>query len=84
VSSRELPDYRITCVFVDRDYRRRGVADLALRSALDLIANSGGGVVEGYRHDLQQGEKMPEELRDAHRGCTHQAVSTGPRRVRVR
>ena len=22
----ELPDYRITCIFVDRDYRRNGVA----------------------------------------------------------
>ena len=54
----ELPDYRITCIFVDRDYRRRGVAGMALRGALDLIAKVGGGVVEGYPHDLQQGEKM--------------------------
>lgn len=54
----ELPDYRITCIFVDRDYRRRGVAGVALRGALDLIAKAGGGVVEGYPHDLQEGEKM--------------------------
>jgi GNAT superfamily N-acetyltransferase len=44
----ELPDYRVTCIFVDRDYRRRGVAGVALRGALDLIAKAGGGVVEGY------------------------------------
>ena len=44
----ELPDYRITCIFVDRDYRRSGVAGVALRGALDLIANAGGGAVEGY------------------------------------
>ena len=54
----ELPDYRITCIFVDRDYRRKGVARMALRGAVDLIAQAGGGVVEGYPHDLQEGEKM--------------------------
>ena len=45
------PDYRITCIFVDRRYRRGGVAALALRGALDLISQAGGGVVEGYPHD---------------------------------
>jgi GNAT superfamily N-acetyltransferase len=45
------PDYRLTCFFVDRDYRRGGVAAVALRGALDLIAAQGGGVVEGYPHD---------------------------------
>jgi hypothetical protein len=44
----ELPDYRLTCLFVDRDYRRKCVAGVALRGALDLIAQAGGGVVEGY------------------------------------
>jgi GNAT superfamily N-acetyltransferase len=37
------PDYRITCIFVDRRYRRRGVAALALRGALDLIAEADPG-----------------------------------------
>lgn len=46
-----LPDYRITCIFVDRKYRHRGVTAVALRGALDLIARGGGGVVEGYPHD---------------------------------
>ena len=54
----EPPDYRLTCIFVDRDYRRKGVARMALRGAIELIAQAGGGVVEGYPHDLQQGEKM--------------------------
>ena len=54
----ELPNYRITCIFVDRDYRRKGVARMALRGAVDLIAQAGGGVVEGYPHDLPEGEKM--------------------------
>jgi len=46
-----LPDYRLTCFFVDTRYRRRGVSALALRGALDLIAAAGGGVVEAYPQD---------------------------------
>ena len=46
-----LPDYRITCFFVDRLSRRSGVAAAALDGALDLIAAAGGGVVEAYPQD---------------------------------
>ncbi|MEU4196030.1 GNAT family N-acetyltransferase [Kribbella sp. NPDC026611] len=46
-----LPDYRMTCFFTDRNYRRQGVSATALRGALDLIAQSGGGVVEAYPQD---------------------------------
>ena len=46
-----LPDYRLTCFFVDKRYRRRGVSALALQGALDLIANAGGGIVEAYPQD---------------------------------
>jgi GNAT superfamily N-acetyltransferase len=46
------PDYRLTCFFVDKKYRRQGLSDVALRGALDLIAQAGGGVVEGYPHDI--------------------------------
>ncbi|HSU01270.1 MAG TPA: GNAT family N-acetyltransferase [Nocardioides sp.] len=53
------PDWRITCVFVDRRHRRQGVTELAIRGALDLIAAAGGGVVESYPHDLtEQTKKM--------------------------
>ncbi|MEO7754177.1 MAG: GNAT family N-acetyltransferase, partial [Terracoccus sp.] len=45
-----VPDYRVTCIFVDKRYRRRGLAEVALRGALDLIARAGGGIVEGYPH----------------------------------
>jgi GNAT superfamily N-acetyltransferase len=47
------PDYRITCIFVDKKYRRRGVTAVALHGAVELIAQAGGGVVEGYPHDTQ-------------------------------
>jgi hypothetical protein len=48
-----LPDYRITCFFVGRGYRRKGLAVMALGGALDLIAQAGGGVVEAYPHDTR-------------------------------
>ncbi len=35
------PDYRITCLFVDRRYRRKGMAAVAVRGAVALIARSG-------------------------------------------
>ena len=47
------PDYRITCLFVGKGYRRSGVSAIALHGAVDLIARVGGGVVEGYPHDTQ-------------------------------
>ena len=52
-----VPDYRITCIFVDRRYRRKGLSAVALQGALDLISEAGGGVVEGYPHDTQGKKK---------------------------
>jgi hypothetical protein len=52
-----VPDYRVTCIFVDKRYRRRGLVAVALRGALDLIAQAGGGVVEGYPHETD-GKKV--------------------------
>jgi GNAT superfamily N-acetyltransferase len=43
-----LPDWRIACCFVGKGHRRQGVATAALVGALDLIAELGGGTVEGY------------------------------------
>jgi len=43
-----LPDWRITCFFVDKAHRGAGVAAAALKGALDEIARLGGGTVESY------------------------------------
>lgn len=40
--------WRITCFLVDRGYRKRGVARVALKAALDSVRRKGGGVVEAY------------------------------------
>ena len=42
------PDWRITCFFVDKEYRGKGVAAAALKGALRDIARLGGGTVESY------------------------------------
>jgi ribosomal protein S18 acetylase RimI-like enzyme len=47
------PDWRITCFFVDKEYRHRGVADAALRGALREIARLGGGTVESSPEDVE-------------------------------
>jgi GNAT superfamily N-acetyltransferase len=44
----EPPDWRITCFFVDREHRGRGVASAALAGALAEIARLGGGRVESF------------------------------------
>jgi GNAT superfamily N-acetyltransferase len=49
----DLPDWRITCLFVDRDYRGKGVACAALKGALREIARLGGGTVESYPEDAE-------------------------------
>lgn len=47
-----LPDWRITCFFIDRDRRGEGIANLALREALLEIARLGGGTVEAYPENV--------------------------------
>jgi GNAT superfamily N-acetyltransferase len=41
-------DWRITCFFVDRERRGKGVASRALGGALEQIALLGGGTVESF------------------------------------
>ncbi len=42
------PAWRITCFFVDKAHRGKGVASCALEGALQQIARLGGGTVESY------------------------------------
>ncbi len=46
------PDWRITCFFVDKGYRHKGVAAAALEGALSEIARLGGGTVESSPEDV--------------------------------
>ena len=40
--------WRITCFFVDREYRRKGISKFALDEILRRIETSGGGIVEAF------------------------------------
>ena len=44
----ELPDWRIACCYVGKGHRRQGVSTAAIAGVLDLVAQRGGGRVEGY------------------------------------
>ncbi|MBS1702096.1 MAG: GNAT family N-acetyltransferase [Armatimonadetes bacterium] len=49
----DAPDWRITCFFVDKQYRSKGVSAIALAGALHFIAEMGGGVVESYPENVE-------------------------------
>ena len=68
------PDYRVTCIFVDKKHRRHGVTEVALRGALDLIGQAGGGVVEGYPHDTATGARCRCSM-TAPAGCSRRPGS---------
>lgn len=40
--------WRVTCFFVDRHNRRRGIGGFALNTTIDSIRKKGGGLVEAY------------------------------------
>ncbi len=52
------PDWRITCVYVGRGHRGRGVARSAVEGALDQIARAGGGLVEAIP-EVTAGREAP-------------------------
>jgi len=52
-SKTQIPDYRITCIFIDRDYRKQGLWEFVLNGALLQIKQAGGGVVESYPQDTK-------------------------------
>lgn len=71
--SRPAP-WRITCFFVDRDHRRQGVALEALRGALDLIAQAGGGEVVSFPNEVPPGRRTSSSfLHNVTRGMFEEA-----------
>jgi ribosomal protein S18 acetylase RimI-like enzyme len=51
--STELPQWRITCFYVDKGHRGEGIASAALAGALKEIALLGGGTVESFPEDVE-------------------------------
>jgi len=52
------PDWRITCVFVDKAHRGQGIARAGLEGALEQIACAGGGLVEAIP-EVTTGRQAP-------------------------
>ena len=52
--------WRITCFFVDKEHRGKGVSKAGLRGALASIAARGGGVVESYPVVSEKMAAVPE------------------------
>jgi GNAT superfamily N-acetyltransferase len=75
----DLPDWRITCFFVDRDYRRKGVASFALKGALREISRLGGGSVESYP---EEAEGRPVSSSFLHNGTVSMFEREGFKRSR--
>lgn len=53
------PDWRITCVFVDKDFRGLGLAKKVLAEATAAIKGLGGGVTEAFPMEVP-GVKRPQ------------------------
>lgn len=74
-----LPDWRITCFFVDKAYRGQGVAAAALAGALQEVARLGGGTVESYPEDVAGRSVSASFL---HNGSTAMFEAQGFERLR--
>lgn len=74
-----LPDWRITCFYVGKGHRKRGVANLALDAALVEIAKLGGGEVEAYPFDTDAVKTSSSFL---HAGTLKMFLSRGFEQVR--
>lgn len=53
------PVWSISCLYIMRAYRRKGVSSQLLRAAVDFAAKQGARVVEGYPVEPSM-EKMPD------------------------
>jgi hypothetical protein len=70
------PDYRITCIYVDRKHRGSGLSLVAIRGALDMIAAAGGGVVEAYPRDTGGAKIRAASLENSTRDVLEEAGFT--------
>lgn len=73
--AQQRPDWRIACVFVDKNCRKRHLSGRVLAFAMEYIKKNGGGIVEAFPIVL---ESSP---RPSYTGKLHQYESLGFERV---
>lgn len=79
-----LPDWRITCFFIDRARRGEGIASVALREALRYIGEAGGGTVEAYPEDYTDERTSNSFLCSGTLGMFEKAGFTRSRKIALR
>ncbi len=52
----EAPVWSVSCLFVEKGHRRRGVSVQLLRAAAEFVRQRGGAVAEGYPHEPAKGD----------------------------
>jgi GNAT superfamily N-acetyltransferase len=57
IDSQEV--WSISCIFIAKPYRNKGVSAQLIKAAMDLVREQGGKIVEGYPQDLK-GQKLPD------------------------
>ncbi len=54
-----LPVWSISCLFVDKQFRRKGLSTQIIKAAVDYVQKKGGSIVEAYPVEPKK-EKMPD------------------------
>jgi len=55
----EQPVWSISCLFVEKQYRRKGLSTQIIKAAVDHVKKQGGSVVEAYPVEPKK-DKMPD------------------------
>jgi len=55
----DLPVWSISCLFVDKQFRRKGVSTRIIKAAVEHVKKKGGTVVEAYPVEPRK-DKMPD------------------------
>jgi GNAT superfamily N-acetyltransferase len=55
----DVPVWSVSCLFIAREHRNRGVSVALLKAAIDFVAARGGTVVEGYPVEPKSDEMPP-------------------------
>jgi len=55
----ELPVWSISCLFVEKQYRRKGLSTRMIKAAVDYVKKQEGSIVEAYPMEPKK-DKMPD------------------------
>ncbi|HEY0946432.1 MAG TPA: GNAT family N-acetyltransferase [Opitutaceae bacterium] len=70
------PVWSVSCLFVKRDWRGRGVSVALLSATIDFVRKQGGRIVEGYPRDVRSGRQADAFLWNGTINAFHRAGFT--------